>query len=214
MKILLKPWFLIPFCIITLALATNSFLDLVKKHKKSSLVTTIDKGQITDHIYHNKFLGWEFVIPEGYESISDDLRDEKLKNESNGKFDSNSSVKLIGLKKKEHQTSTITSSIDIRSFFPNIKNSDDFYNLAKDLIDQKVKDTETLIKANKTNIIIDKLNFEMADFIYFKHNNITYYQKMIYYFSDEYLLTITIGSDNQNDLNELFENLKKSTFSI
>ena len=212
MKLLTKPWFYIPLSIVSVTLATLSTIDLVKKNKKTIPTEIADLGQITDSLYTNSYLGWQFVIPEGYEILSNKLRDEGIKKILNGNYDSNSSIKLLGLKSRENKSNFLTSSLDIRSYFPDIKKTNDWYNIIKELLTKQLKNSGTTINVTKAKLIIDEVNFEIVDFTYKQNNKFVYHQKMIFKFYEDYILTITISSDNQDDLIELFEHLKKSKF--
>ena len=212
MKLLKNPWFYIPLSIVTMTLATISAIDIVKNNKISIPAELADSGNIIDSLYTNDYLGWQFVIPAGYEILSGKIRDERIKESYKENYDSNSSIKLLGLKGWENKSSTLISSLDIRSYFPNIKNTDDWYKLAKELLDKQLKNSGTTIDETKTKIIIDEVDFESADFTYTQNNKLIYRQKMIFKLYKDYILTITIGSDNQDDLFELYEHLKRSEF--
>ena len=213
MKLLTNPWFYIPLSIVTLTLATMSAIELVKKNKKSIPTELADSGQIIDSLYTNDYLGWQFIIPKGYGILSSKLREDRIKKAYGGNYDSNSSIKLLGLKSRENESSSLTSSLDIRSYFPEIEKPDDWFNMAKELLDKQLKNSGTAINGTKAKLIIDETNFEIADFTFTQNNNLIYHQKMIFKFYEDYILTITISSDNQDDLTELFKHLKKSKFN-
>ena len=172
MKLLKNPWFYIPLSIVTMTLATLSAIDIVKNNKKIKPTELADTGKIIDSLYTNDYLGWQFVIPAGFEILSGNLRDERIKETYKENYDSNSSIKLLGLKGLENKSSTLTSSLDIRSYFPDIKKTDDWYNLAKELLDKQLKNSGTTIDGKRAKITIDEVNLEFAHFIYTQNNKL------------------------------------------
>lgn len=212
MKLFTSPWFYIPLSIVTMTLAILSAIELVEKNKKSIPTELADPGQIIDSLYTNDYLGWQFVIPDGYRILSNKLREDQIKKTSIGNYDSNSSIQLLGIKSRENESSSLTSTLDIRGYFPDIKEPNDWFNMAKELLDKQLKNSGKVINGTVSKIVIDEINFEIADFTLTQNNNLIYHQKMIYKFYDDYIFSIAIGSDNQDHLTELFKQLKKSKF--
>jgi len=194
MKLLTNPWFYIPLSIVTVTLATMSAIELVKKNKKSIPTELADSGQIIDSLYTNDFLGWQFVIPKGYGILSSKLREDRIKKASRGNYDPNSSIKLLGLKSRENESSSLTNSLDVRSYFPEIEKPNDWFNMAKELLDKQLKNSGTAINGTKAKLLIDETNFEIADFTFTQNNNLIYHQKMIFKSYEDYILTRTSSS--------------------
>ncbi|MHC1705048.1 MAG: hypothetical protein AB9846_14150 [Tenuifilaceae bacterium] len=198
--------------LISVLIVISAFYDLVNKHRNILPAEIADSGFISDSVYVNNYLGWEFEIPRDYETISNELRD-KISNEvSNGKFDAKGTIKLLGIKKKTNKSSALTSTLDIRGYFPEIENPEEWYVITKDLLEKQLKNSGTTIELTKNKIQIDSITFEIADISYKKGNDLVYHQKMIFKFLNEYILTISIGADNVSDFEILFDNLKKTKF--
>ncbi len=212
MKLLTKPWFYIPLSIFTITLAIFSAIELVDKNKKSAPKIQADIGQIYDNKYFNDFLGWEFTIPEGYNTIPDQVRDARIKKGSGQNFDPNSSIKLLGIRNTENESITLTSNLDVRSYFPDITNSEDYFDLTKGLLSNQFQNTTTTFNLTQDKTQIEGIEFDLADIEYKKNNESFYWQKMYFRFYKEYILTITLSSDNIPDLNVLSKSLEDSKF--
>lgn len=211
-----KPLIFIPLLIVTISMSVFAFVDIVNRHKAPILPDEIaDRGHFEGNLYTNNYLGWQFVIPNQFDTISDQTRHRnvsKVAKDNNMIFDTNGTIRLLGIKKKNNKSSTLTSSLDIRSFFPDLKNIDDWFRGTKKLIDKKIENSGAVVNMTRNKIKIDQATFDVADFSYSKNNAVIYHQKMFVMFSKEYALTITIGAENSTDFATLINGLKKSKF--
>lgn len=212
MKILTKPWFYIPLSILTITLAVFSTIDLVKKNKKSVPKIQADFGRIIENKYINNYLGWEFTIPEGYDTIPNHTRDSRIKKGAGKNFDAKSAVKLLGIKNKENESSKLTSSLDIRSYFPEIKNAADYFDLTKELLEKQFQKSESTFNMTKHKTQIDGVDFNLVELEYKKNNKLFYLQRMYFKLYEDYILTISLSSDNITDFDILVKNLTESKF--
>ena len=213
MKLLTKPWFYIPLSILTITLTVFSTIDLIKKNKKSVPIIQADPGQIIDNKYVNNYLGWEFTIPEGYDTIPAQLRDARIKKGSGQNSDSNSSIKLLGIRNTQIESITLTSNLDVRRYFPDIKNPEDYYDLTKELLRNQFRNTTTTFTLTQGKTKIEGIEFNLAEMEYKKNGNSFYWQRVYFKLYKEYILTITLSSDNFAYSSVLSNRLKESKFN-
>ena len=159
-----NPWVIVLLIALLIFLNYSSFKDLLS-NKVILPNIQVDKGTITDSIYHNNYLDWTFIIPSGYQEIpleeiemyakkgkelldtkaSDDKETIRLLNISNG---------LVDLK----------SNIYPRVLFPNITNEEKYLELIEKLFVNTKIESVTFEKQGQGIMQIDSLEFNYIEY--------------------------------------------------
>jgi hypothetical protein len=202
--------FYLPIFIICLSIGLIVFYDCNGKNNK--LLVNIDSGSIKDSIYSNDFLGWSIKIPSRFDTIPATTREEIIKKISKDNYDSNGTIKLLGIKKIDNKSTSLVSTLDIKSYYPDYTKPNDWYKVTEDLLNKQLKSNGFTFDFKKSQTDINRITFYSADITFFKESKKCYHQYMIFRFLKDYVLTITIGSDNDKDFKLLFDNLKNSKF--
>lgn len=169
----------------------------------------VDKGSITDSIYHNEYLDWTFVIPTDYKVIP---LESLLKAENKGNNilgiksgDDDETVRLLNI---SNELVDFNSYLSPRVLFPNINNENKYLDIIEEKFNNaKIESVD--IKKQGTGIIqIDSLKFKYIEFILTSKRKvgIIYLVKL----NKDFIFNISLVYTDTQKVVEIIKRLKES----
>ena len=169
----------------------------------------VDKGTITDSIYHNNYLDWTFIIPQGYHKIplKELKKDEKRGSEilDTKQNNDNATIRLLNI---SNGVVDLESNIYPRLFFPNLINEKQYL----ELIEEKFKNINvksvTFEKQEQGVVQIDSLSFNYLEYFLTgqRRIGIVYLTR----FNKDFIFDISISYEDTKQGNEILNRLRKS----
>jgi hypothetical protein len=149
---------------IMILLNYSSFKDLLS-NKVVLPNIQVDKGTITDSIYHNDYLDWTFIIPSGYKKIPLEEIEmyEKKGNEILGTkaSDDEETIRLLNI---SNGLVDLKSNMYPRVLFPNIINEEKYLELIEKQFKVAKVESVTFEKQGQGIIQIDSLEFNYFEY--------------------------------------------------
>jgi hypothetical protein len=160
-----NPWAIVLLTIVMISLNYSSFKDLLS-NKTVLPNIQVDKGTITDSIYHNNYLNWTFIIPKGYHEIPlEELKKYEKKGEKilNTKIeDSKEVVKLLNI---SNGVIDFTSNLYPRALYPNLTNEDEYLKQLNEVYQNVNIESLNIEKQGQGIIEIDSLEFHYVEYL-------------------------------------------------
>lgn len=201
-------WVIIILVPIMIFLNYSSIKDLLS-NKVVLPNIQVDKGTITDSIYHNDYLDWTFIIPFGYKEIS---LEEIEKYEKKGIELSNTTAdidrEIIRLLNISNGLVDLKSNLHPRVLFPNITSEEKYLEFVEKQIESMKIESVTFEKQDQGIIQIDSLEFNYIDYFILgqKRVGMLYLTKL----NEDFILEISmIYQDSQQGI-EILNRLKTS----
>jgi len=157
-------WIMIILVPIMIFLNYSSIKDLLS-NKVVLPNIQVDKGTITDSIYHNDYLDWTFIIPSGYKEISleeIEMYEEKGNELLNTK--ANNEEETIRLLNISNGLVDLKSNIYPRVLFPNIISEEKYLELIEKQFNNVKVESVTFEKQAEGTIQIDSLEFNYIEY--------------------------------------------------
>ena len=203
-----NPWIIALLVAIMIFLNYSSIKDLLS-NKVVLPDIQVDKGTITDSIYHNNYLDWTFIIPPGYHEIplKELKKDEKRGSEilDTKQNNDNATIRLLNI---SNGVVDLESNIYPRLFFPNLINEKQYL----ELIEEKFKNINvksvTFEKQEQGVVQIDSLSFNYLEYFLTgqRRIGIVYLTR----FNKDFIFDISISYEDTKQGNEILNRLRKS----
>ncbi len=159
-----NPWIIVLLVAIMIFLNYSSFKDLLS-NKVVLPDIQVDKGTITDSIYHNDYLDWTFIIPSDYQEIS--LKEIEMYEKKGNKLlntKASNDEETIRLLNISNGLVDLKSNLYPRVLFPNIINEEKYLELIEKQFKNAKVESVTFEKQDQGIIQIDSLEFNYIEY--------------------------------------------------
>lgn len=159
-----NPWIILLLVGIMIFLNYTSFKNLIS-NKVVLPAIQVDKGTITDSIYHNDYLDWTFIIPSGYQEIPlEEIEKYEKKGSEILNTKASNDDETIRLLNISNGLVDFKSNLYPRVLFPNIINEEKYLELIEKQFKNAKVESVTFEKQDQGFIKIDSLEFNYIEY--------------------------------------------------